>query len=326
MGRGTTPGAPRPPFGRARGADGHPNGGRTNGVRPRGVQQDPADLPSRPLPVDVAEGLTSTLVMLQHKLKDGVQVVRDDGRPVTAAFAAWRDYVVKGLLTAFTLAHGLSLALAVTGDGTLVGADDLAAQTQQVMANLHVALAAAPVAVVCMVAGVIVNVAQVGIKPMPAGIKPDPKKLNPLTGAKNLFGPNMLFEAAKATSKVAIVGAVAAISLLPGITGLASKVGIAPGALGMLAGGRALEVAERAGFAYLLIGVIDYAWQKRRHERELWQQLLDEAKRRRGEGLKRMQPSIVWDQDVGSVVAARVSSAISNRGANSASAWASTSA
>ena len=28
-------------------------------------------------PVDVAEGLTSTLVMLQHKLKDGVKVVRD---------------------------------------------------------------------------------------------------------------------------------------------------------------------------------------------------------------------------------------------------------
>jgi uncharacterized RDD family membrane protein YckC len=33
----------------------------------------------------------------------GVQVVRDDGRPVTAAFAAWRDYVVKGVLTAITL-------------------------------------------------------------------------------------------------------------------------------------------------------------------------------------------------------------------------------
>ena len=33
----------------------------------------------------------------------GVQVVRDDGRPVTAWFAAWRDYVVKGLITACTL-------------------------------------------------------------------------------------------------------------------------------------------------------------------------------------------------------------------------------
>ncbi len=37
----------------------------------------------------------------------GVQVVRDDGRPVTAAFAAWRDYVVKGVLTVCTL--GLDL-------------------------------------------------------------------------------------------------------------------------------------------------------------------------------------------------------------------------
>jgi flagellar biosynthetic protein FlhB len=58
----------------------------------------------------------------------------------------------------------------------------------------HVALAAAPVAAVCMIAGVLVNVAQVGIKPMPAGIKPDFKKLNPLTGAKNLFGPNAIAE------------------------------------------------------------------------------------------------------------------------------------
>ena len=32
---------------------------------------------------------------------------------------------------------------AVDGDGTLVGGDDIAAQTQQVMTNLHVALAAA---------------------------------------------------------------------------------------------------------------------------------------------------------------------------------------
>jgi enamine deaminase RidA (YjgF/YER057c/UK114 family) len=32
---------------------------------------------------------------------------------------------------------------AVAGDGTLVGGDDITAQTQQVMSNLHVALAAA---------------------------------------------------------------------------------------------------------------------------------------------------------------------------------------
>jgi uncharacterized RDD family membrane protein YckC len=33
----------------------------------------------------------------------GIRVVRDDGKPVGPVFAAWRDYIVKGLLTAFTL-------------------------------------------------------------------------------------------------------------------------------------------------------------------------------------------------------------------------------
>ena len=33
----------------------------------------------------------------------GIRVVRDDGEPVGPVFAAWRDYVVKGLVTAFTL-------------------------------------------------------------------------------------------------------------------------------------------------------------------------------------------------------------------------------
>jgi enamine deaminase RidA (YjgF/YER057c/UK114 family) len=36
---------------------------------------------------------------------------------------------------------------AVDGDGTLVGGDDVAAQTQQVMENLHIALAAADASV-----------------------------------------------------------------------------------------------------------------------------------------------------------------------------------
>ena len=81
--------------------------------------------------------------------------------------------------------------------------------------GLHVALAAAPVAVVCMVAGVIVNVAQVGIKPMPAGVKPDAKKLNPLTGAKNIFGPNAIAESIKSVAKVTAVGGIVALAVFP---------------------------------------------------------------------------------------------------------------
>jgi flagellar biosynthesis protein FlhB len=59
------------------------------------------------------------------------------------------------------------------------------------------ALAALPVVGVCLLAGILVNVAQVGGKPRMQALKPDPKRLNPLQGAKNIFGPNAMFEGAK---------------------------------------------------------------------------------------------------------------------------------
>jgi flagellar biosynthetic protein FlhB len=131
------------------------------------------------------------------------------------------------------------------------------------------ALTVGPVAGACVVAAILGGVAQVGFRPRPQALKFDPHRISPLSGAKNIFGPNMLFETGKATTKVLIVGAVAAMSLLPDMTGLASKVGISPLALGGLAGGSALGVAERAAFAYALIGLIDYAWQRRRNERAM---------------------------------------------------------
>src|SRR4051812_47035358 len=60
-----------------------------------------------------------------------------------------------------------------------------------VQSGKTIALAVGPVALVCMAAGVLGNVIQVRPRLATAGIKPDPKKLNPIAGAKNLFGPNV---------------------------------------------------------------------------------------------------------------------------------------
>jgi len=132
-----------------------------------------------------------------------------------------------------------------------------------------VALAVAPVAGACMITGLLAGVAQVGVRPTPAALKPDFRRINPISGLRNLLGPNLAFETAKALSKVAIVGAVAVLALLPGLTDLAAKVGISPGALAVLFGQRSLGVAQHAAGAYLVIGLIDYAWKRRRHERML---------------------------------------------------------
>jgi flagellar biosynthetic protein FlhB len=144
-----------------------------------------------------------------------------------------------------------------------------------------IALAVAPVAAACMVAGVLAGVAQVGFKPSAQALKPDFRRINPASGLKNLVGANAVFEALKTVAKVAVVGAVAALALLPGLTGLASIVGISALGLGALSAGKALAVAEHAAFAYLLIGVLDYAWKRYRHEQQLKmtkQQVKDETR------------------------------------------------
>jgi flagellar biosynthesis protein FlhB len=156
------------------------------------------------------------------------------------------------------------------------GLDDLLHSTLST-----VGLALVPVAGACLVAGLIGGVAQVGFRPTPQALKPDFRRINPASGLKNLLGPNAVFEALKTIAKVAVVGAVAALALLPGLTGLASVVGISALGLGALSAGKALGVAEHATFAYLLIGLLDYAWKRRRHEQQLKmtkQQVKDESR------------------------------------------------
>ena len=126
-----------------------------------------------------------------------------------------------------------------------------------------------PIAAICLAAGVLVNVAQSGLRPSFAGVKPDIKRINPVTGFKNIFGPRIVFETGKALAKVLVVGAVAAVALLPQLTHLGASVGTPPGALAALMGSSATSIAQRAAIAYLLIGIIDFAWQRRRHERQL---------------------------------------------------------
>src|SRR5271166_3755919 len=89
-------------------------------------------------------------------------------------------------------------------------------------------LPVAPIAGACLLAGVLGGVEQVGFKPTAHVLKPDFRRINPASGLKNLLGANAVFEALKTVLKVAVVGAVAALALLPGLTGLASVVGISP--------------------------------------------------------------------------------------------------
>jgi len=158
-----------------------------------------------------------------------------------------------------------------------------AASLSELMHNAlsTITLAVAPVAGACVLTALVVGAGQSGLRPTPQALKPDFRRINPASGLRNLLGPNLLFETLKAFAKVAVVGAVAGLALVPGLTGLASEVGISPAALGVLFGQRALGIAQHAAFAYLVIGLADYAWKRRQNERQLRmtkQQVKDETR------------------------------------------------
>ena len=130
-------------------------------------------------------------------------------------------------------------------------------------------LAAAPVIFTCVAAAVLINVIQVGGKPHVQALKPDPKRLNPISGFKNIYGPNALFEGVKNIFKVGAVGAVTALGVLPKLDQFAALVGMPPAELMPTLAHMVLGIAQRAGIAYLLIGIVDYAYQRYRTEKSM---------------------------------------------------------
>lgn len=142
-------------------------------------------------------------------------------------------------------------------------------------------LGVGPIAGVCLAAGVLANVAQTGIKPSPHALKPDPKRLNPVSGARNVFGSRIVFETGKSLAKVGVVGVIVALALIPRLTELSAAVGSGPGAIGSLLASMVFAIAQRAAVAYLLIAAIDYGYQRWRHEKSLRmskEELRDEMK------------------------------------------------
>ncbi len=181
----------------------------------------------------------------------------------------------------------LAQALGDVMRGALVqAADPSVVQTSSVGAVLGSALgpparSVAPILLVCALAAIVIGALQVGIKPHPKVLRPDPKRLNPINGFKNLFGPNALFETGKNLLKIVVVAAVVLASLLPHLTETAGLLGISPIELSSRIAGELRAIALRAALVYLVIGFIDYFYQRYRTEKSLKmdkQEVKDEAK------------------------------------------------
>jgi flagellar biosynthesis protein FlhB len=135
--------------------------------------------------------------------------------------------------------------------------------------GMHIAVAAIPVVAICTLAGIVISVGQVGFKPSPKALAPDFKKLNPLTGAKNIFGVNAIFESVKNVLKIGAVGGIVALVVFPKLEEMAALVGMPAQQLLPHLASLILRIAQWGALAYLVIAVADYLYQKHRFEKNL---------------------------------------------------------
>jgi flagellar biosynthetic protein FlhB len=201
---------------------------------------------------------------------------REKGQVARSADAGGSLVLIAALFGLSILGPGIANAGAESFRRILAGIADpaKATSTAGLQELLHEALqtmlvTVGPIAGICVATGILAGVAQVGFHPSTKALAPDFRRINPISGMRNLLGPNTIFEALKAMTKVGAVAGVAALALLPSMGDLASQVGLSPAALGKVLGSKAMGIAQHAAFAYLAIGVIDLTWQRLRHSKQL---------------------------------------------------------
>lgn len=156
----------------------------------------------------------------------------------------------------------------------------LAAQTVQAMA-----LVVAPIMLSLLVVGVVANYAQVGNLLTFEVLKPKPEKINPVNGLKRLFSMRSTIEALKGLLKIAIVGWICYAVISDRYVELATAYGTGLLGLGTLIGSTAWMIAWRVMFALIVLGLLDFAYQRYEWEKNLKmtkQEVKDEHKQAEG--------------------------------------------
>jgi flagellar biosynthetic protein FlhB len=126
-----------------------------------------------------------------------------------------------------------------------------------------------PVLGLTMLAAIAINLAQVGFLFLPARLSPDVARLSPLRGLRRLFSAGNAARLAFGLFKIMVIGCVAFVSLykerqtILGLTAF-SSLQIAAYLLEILA-----WTTIRVGVALLVLALLDYAFQRWKHEQDL---------------------------------------------------------
>lgn len=190
---------------------------------------------------------------------------RKEGQvPRTPELGAWATVLLVGLVLPSMMGREmealkglLARAMSSPKDATIASATVLLRD-----GAFHAAIALLLLSSGVMLIGVSAALSQGGFFLATKSVKPSFGKLNPLKGAKRIFGPQALWEGAKMLLKSALVGVFvwgAVRSLMPLLGGMVPV----PVMLDQI-GHRALGLIRNVALVGLLMAALDYAMQRRR--------------------------------------------------------------
>ena len=119
------------------------------------------------------------------------------------------------------------------------------------------------------VAAVATNFMQVGFLFVPTRISVDIERINPLKGLRRLFSPATAMRLGFGLFKVVVIAVVAFVSLYDRWAEIIAASQLEPGAIALLISGITLWTCLKIGVALLLLALLDYAFQRWKHEQDL---------------------------------------------------------
>lgn len=165
-----------------------------------------------------------------------------------------------------------------------VSSGDAAARA--VGAGMHLAAAVVPILATMMIAAVGVNVVQTGLIFSTTRLTPKLSNVSPLSGVKRIVSLTGLMRLGFGLFKVAVIAAVAYVSLSNDAASLVTLGALSVGQVGVLTFDAVVRTATWIALALLVLAVAEYAMQRWKHEQDLMmtdQEVRDEMKETNGD-------------------------------------------
>ena len=145
-----------------------------------------------------------------------------------------------------------------------------------------------PVFIVMAVAGILVNVLQIGILFTSEPLVPKFEKINPTEGLKRIFSRRTLETFARDIIKIVVVGWIGYTAVKGILVDMMTVADSSVGNIFAFTGSMVFTVAMKILMGYIIIAVLDYAFQRWDHERNIMmtkQEIREEMKQAEGDPL-----------------------------------------